>query len=180
MPLSSPILQEAICFVGFEAVTDEHMFSAFYSRVQNEYSSFTPLPQQTITVEIGPDGLLPPQHSFQQFMRYSGKGNKKVITLSPSSLALHFLRPYPGWEAVIEELRHVWGELTEIISPIKVNLLTLRYINVIPFQSEKEALNYWLVPNDFLPTAVLRSYPLSPCHVQENKNGGNGYPSGGD
>lgn len=175
MRLKNAVVQEAICFLGFEATVEESVFAAYYDKVRNEYPQFTPVSQQTTTWGFGPEGPLPPQQSLQQLMRYARKDRSAVITLSPDTFALHILYPYPGWQEVLMHIRFAWGQLIETIQPTTVNRLALHYINAIPSNAETEKLGHWLKPNDFLPSAVLDSYPLAPCQIQWNSGQENMY-----
>jgi uncharacterized protein (TIGR04255 family) len=168
MLFKNAVVQEAICFLGFEATAGEDIFSAYYERVRQEYPNFTPVPQQTITWGFSPEGPLPPQQSLQQLMRYSRQDRSALLTLAPDTLALHLLRPYPGWEEVLTHIRFAWGKMVDTIRPTAVTRLGLRYINAIPSHSETERLGYWLKSNDFLPPAVLDSYPMTPCYIEKN------------
>lgn len=168
MQYMNAVLQEVICFLGFEATVGESVFSAYYERIRDKYPSFTPVPQQTITLGFGPEGPLPPQQSLQQLMRYTRSDHRAVITLAPDTLALHLLHPYPGWQEVLRHIRFVWEQLTETVYPTAVTQVGLRYINVIPSRSETEKLGHWLNSNTFLPPAILDSYPLAPCQIQQN------------
>jgi uncharacterized protein (TIGR04255 family) len=164
MKYSNPIAQEVICFIGFEARAGEEIFSTYYEKISDVYPTFAPVLQHTITLGFGPEGILPPQQSFQQPMRYTRKDRRSLITLVPNGIALHLVKPYPGWSEMMKEIRHVWDKLIEAIQ---------RYINVIQSQSETEVLGFWLKSNEFIPEGILNSYPFDSYQIQRNYNNGN-------
>ncbi len=175
MRRENPVVREAIIEVGFEAITKESIFSEYNQAVLSQYPNFTPIPQQTTTFEVGPNGVLPAQYALQQFVRYISSDRSAALTLSQNSLAFHILEPYPGWEDVSQRFSFAWGKVIETLQPNGVTQLSVRYINTIACLEQTETLDYWLKANEFLPPAILQSYPLSPCQIQKNTNGGSDY-----
>ena len=164
MPRRNPVVQEAICFVGFEGTATDSLFTDYHRLVATEYPNLLPV-------------SVPEELASQQFMRFARTGGEVALTLSLNSLTLHVLPPYPGWDQVERRLFFAWETLLQATSlnastPLMVTYLVVRYINVIPCRSESETLGYWLEANDFLPAALLESDPLTRCQVQRNTNGG--------
>jgi uncharacterized protein (TIGR04255 family) len=166
------VVQEAICSIAFEAPARNDAFSAYFDRIREEYPSFVPVPQQTISLGFGPQGPLPPQQSLTQLMRYTDRDGASVLTLAPDSLSVHVLAPYPGWSQMLQKVQYAWQELTEVVHPGAAIRASLRYINVLECNSETDVLGYWLTANDFIPPAVLSSNPFVPFQVMRNFNDG--------
>jgi uncharacterized protein (TIGR04255 family) len=168
----NPVAQEVICFLGFKSTVEAAVFSAFYKKIEQEYPLFTPVAQQTLDLEIGPSGPHQTQHTVQQLMRYSQTEGKAILTLAPDGLALHLLKPYPGWEQMLQSTLSAWSHLVEVVHPSAIHRVMLRYVNIIPCDAETDTLGRWLKPNAFLPEAVVDSYPFVPYQVIVNKEGG--------
>lgn len=84
---------------------------------------------------------------------YRSKETMKIVQARLDGFAFNKLKPYENWDAFRTEARELWGVYREIVKPVKIKRIALRYINRIelplPFDNFKE---YILTVPEIAPT----------------------------
>ncbi len=171
MRFEKPIVREAIVDIRFEAPTTRSLFSTFAEKVRHEYEAFEVIQLPSFTVEVGPNGpRAQPRQTSQSLARYTTDAPSPfALSLALDGLSLHVLPVYPGWSVVRERLDAAWSDLTDALPAAAPVHIGLRYINVIVCEMEEDTPGRYLQASDYLPPAVLRSYPLPPFTVEERQ-----------
>lgn len=63
--------------------------------------------------------------------RYDSPSDKKIIQAKLDGFSFNKLKPYENWEVFSSEARELWERYSEIIQPIRIKRIALRYINRI-------------------------------------------------
>ena len=72
------------------------------------------------------------------------KDFRGIVQVGPRLLVINKLRPYGGWEQFSEYLRCALDALDAVVSPERLEALSLRYINVLEIEEEPSRLNSYL------------------------------------
>jgi uncharacterized protein (TIGR04255 family) len=101
---------------------------------------------------------LSPQNGIQTFStpvicqgyQYISDSNQKIVQARSDGFTFNKLRPYSDWKTFSEEAHELWKKYVEVVKPISINRIGLRYINrieiPIPFSDFRE---YCLLFPDF-------------------------------
>lgn len=156
----NPTIQEVVCEIHFRLADgvswDSSWFSVFFKKIEDLFPIFQPA-SIPVFVELTPHPPAAPALVVPQVIRYQHASRNVLIQLSDDRIAVNVLPVYPGWQQVSKDIRYAWSKLNEVVSPVAVNRIGLRYINAIERSAQSERLDKWLVPNDFVPAAILQS-----------------------
>ncbi len=82
-------------------------------------------------------------HQVQQNgFRLQDASNHRVAQFTTTEVVFSHLQPYEGWEEFQNEALKFWDVFIELAAPTSVQLLGVRYINLIPMQSNESASTY--------------------------------------
>jgi uncharacterized protein (TIGR04255 family) len=82
-------------------------------------------------VKLGAEiSLLPSEQKAVGYQLHADE-EKKVIQSRMDGFAFSKLKPYESWEAFRSEARALWGDYVEIVKPMNIKRISLRYINRI-------------------------------------------------
>lgn len=141
----NPTINEAICDIHFEMpesiAWNPSYYAKYFTLIQDEFSLFEPVFDTSMK------------------MRFHHDERSHYIQLSESILTVNELYPYRGWETMKSDIAKAWGVHREVIGPVEVNAVSLRYINFIPAESENQQLEEWLCANNYVANSVLQMRP---------------------
>lgn len=105
---------------------------------QNQYPEVQPRYLQEVRVSTGQDGGFDSslQRSLQAWM-FRSADKKQLVQIRQSGFSFNRLAPYCGFDACLPEIRRVWTSYCELVRPISVLTLRLRYINRILLPMEE-------------------------------------------
>jgi uncharacterized protein (TIGR04255 family) len=172
----NPTIAEALCEVHFAYPTDSawraRLAGEVFKLVQDDFPILEPRVETAFEIKAGPEGigqhLLPPSH--RMVFRHATKN--LFFQLGEGVLTLNVLQPYPGWQAMSEDLAALWTKIHPVVKPSIVFRIGLRYINRIPRKPEINPVGYWLNPTDYIPAAPLKTHQgfFSRVSVTENEH----------
>lgn len=171
MVYENPIVREAIVFVRFEAAPSNKIFSAVYALIHEQYPT---LAGATDTSAFALNRI--PGYSsddLKGIITFTSEDEQFSLSLSQNLFALHVIGKYPGWVKTLAMFEELFKKAIDVIKPSAFVTMGLRYLNLIEQQSDDETLGYWLQPNDFLPKAVLESFPVEDYQLTVNRDNGN-------
>lgn len=157
----NPVITEALCELhvrgsdkGDAWPTD--LVGDFYGVMQPDYGRLEPLPELGVEVSLTEAGLnqriLAPKSRF----RFHHAERALAVHLAPGIVSVNVLAPYPGWDSFRREILATWTRAIEVIHPLSVVRIGLRYINRIPNRSVEDLPSVWLRATGFLPQGALR------------------------
>lgn len=151
----NPTITEALCEIHFslpEGIAwDPATYGRLFRLIQDEFPLIQPVAAVPTPIR----------------MRFQHHTRPLLIHLSENVLSVNQLKPYAGWAQMQEDIASAWTYLRELISPIEITRLGLRYINVVPVDSDDEQMGEWLAPNDYICNVALSNRPaVSVCEVQ--------------
>src|SRR5580700_594883 len=97
------------------------------------------------TLSFGPNA----QTSTQQRkmgLKFWGAGDKQVFQARLDGFTLSRLQPYETWERLRDEARRLWDIYRELVRPVKITRLAVRYINQLNFPGTR------VEPEDYFKT----------------------------
>jgi len=142
---SNPTINEAVCDIHFTMPDDIDWNPSYYAKyftlIQDEFSLFEPVFENSMK------------------MRFHHDNRNHLIQLSESTLTINELSPYSGWGALKADIVKAWGIHQEVIGPVEIDAISLRYVNFIPAENENQRLIEWLSMNKYVAKAVLQTQP---------------------
>jgi len=153
---ANPIINEALCEIYFTLPDgvqwEPSIYGRFFTLIQEEFPLIEPVPGAHIR------------------MRYRHRARALMLQLSEGLLTVNLLAKYPGWQQMQQDILHGWSSLREILGPVQVTRIGLRYINFIPVTNAAETLATWFAPNAFVAETVLHARPSSSAiEIQMNE-----------
>lgn len=101
------------------------------------------------------------QRSLMAWM-FRAQDGKQLVQVRQSGLSFNRLEPYPGFDACLPDIEAAWLRYRELVQPITLREIRLRYINRIVLsmdEIEKKKLDYFLAIETAPPeeTRLVRS-----------------------
>ena len=171
MVYEKPIVKEAIVFVRFEGDANDGLYGAYHELVKKEYPTFKPVTTENYFTLSRFPGYS--DANEKGLMTFTSLDLRLSITLGTNLLAFHVIEEYPGWQEVFASFKIIFDYLIRVTKLTRFTALGLRYLNVIEMNTGNETLSYWLKPNDFLPAALLDSFPIENYDLTVNHDNGN-------
>jgi uncharacterized protein (TIGR04255 family) len=138
----NPPIQEALCQVVFHSTSWSFGSpAAIYELLRDAYPAE---PEQIIesglqiTPSKAPSFRLEPQVPHVRFS--SSEGNRTVM-VGPTTLSIHVLSPYPGWEDFRRRIANALESYLAVVRPDSVSRIGVRYINRIVINEASFSLN---------------------------------------
>lgn len=152
---ANPIINEALCEIHFTlpdgVLWESSIYGQFFTLIQEEFPLIEPVPGAYIR------------------MRYRHAARALMLQLSEGLLTVNLLPKYLGWQQMQQDILHGWSSLREILGPVQVTRIGLRYINFVPIANPEETLATWFAPNAYVAEAVLQAHSSSSAiEVQMN------------
>jgi len=158
----NPTIREVVCELHFRLDDnirwDASWYSEFFKRVEDEFPTFRPV-TVPLFIELARQPSASPGLVIPQVIRYQHRLRNLLLQLSDNRITVNVLPSYPGWQQVREDIRYAWDKLCEVVQPVEVTRIGLRYINAIERSKADETFDEWLVTSDYIPSAVLKSHP---------------------
>lgn len=170
----NPTIVEALCEVHFRPLGGWRgsLFGEFFKRVQNQYPEMEPVSEIGLQLEHGPNGIAQ-RILLPRRMRFKHSERGLELQLGENVLTVNVLAPYPGWERMRRDVSDVWCQASEVLEPVAITRIGLRYINRIPLATHDERLQGWVSPGDHIPPSVLDSGPGVLLKVQTTLDAAN-------
>lgn len=120
----------------------------------DRYPDVTPRYLQAMQVASEQDGTFNSslQQSLQAWMFRQADG-RQLVQVRQSGFSFNRLAPYEGFEAYLPEIQRVWDVYRQLVAPISVQTLRLRYINriLLPLDGGRVDLGAYLTSQPALP-----------------------------
>lgn len=131
------------------------------SRLSNDFPQVEPIAEFGFEVTIGPQGPAQKVVQAPPKFRFSNAENNRLIQIAPALCVFNVLRPYRGWSDMQSMIRSNWPKICEVIEPISVDRVGLRYINRIP-TPQGSVIKDWLQATRYIPNGLIDSFsPMS-------------------
>jgi uncharacterized protein (TIGR04255 family) len=159
----NPTITEAVCDIHFrlpqQMVWKASFPGEFFKHIQNEYPEMEPVLEMGVQFEFGPQGTGTKFMSQRQNVRFKHGTRPLILQLAENSLSISTLAPYQGWDLMRSDVLAAWQSFEEVFHTEGINRIGLRYINRIERETEQDRPGTWLVSNDYISAAILRSEP---------------------
>ena len=120
----------------------------------DRYPDVTPRYLREMQVASEQDGTFNSslQQSLQAWMFRQSDG-RQLVQVRQSGFSFNRLAPYEGFAAYLPEIQRVWDLYRELVAPISVQTLRLRYINriLLPLDGGRVDLGVYLTSQPALP-----------------------------
>lgn len=133
--LKNPPIKEAIIYIGFSSPSNANSMdtiSEFGDSLQdlfpnkNEQITFSLNFERNTTREIDKKSLIT---GFE----LTSSDKKETIVCTRNNLTFSKIKPYRNWEEFIEKFKVVFSKLIKRVADIKIDNLSLRYVNRLDF-----------------------------------------------
>jgi len=171
---ANPQIREALCEVHFVLPKDTGwepaIFGRFYRHIQDDFPEMEPVAETAMRLQLQPGKVEFMQG--QNRMRYKHKSRNLFLQLAAGVLTVNVLDEYPGWQVMKEDIHRAWAWAEEVVRPIGINRIGLRYINFVPRTEPAERPIDWFSPNDYVARMAMDSLPgvLSRVEVHTDIN----------
>ena len=174
----NPTIQEALCEIHFAGENETAWLPSkpapLIDRLRDSYQDFETITEPGYQIAISPDGSLTPTPLQPRLkLKFSMRERPFLLHFTQDQFVINVLRPYPGWSALRSELLRVWPIAKEILRPVAVTRIGMRYINRIPLRTRTEAPGTWLKDSQYVPRALLKSGPGFLARLELQKDGSN-------
>jgi uncharacterized protein (TIGR04255 family) len=155
----NPTIKEALCEIHFAlpvgVAWDSAVFGKFFKHIQGEFPTLEPVTSAGLQLQLtsGRVGFLPPQSR----MRYTHASRNLLLQLSEGIITVNVLPRYGGWAQMQSDVAQAWKAAKEVLNPIGIVRVGIRYINFVPKVSKDEVPGAWFAPNDYVAAAILGS-----------------------
>lgn len=107
---------------------------------REQYPDVHPRYLQEVRVATAQDGAFNSslQRSLQAWM-FKTQDGKQLVQVRQSGFSFNRLAPYPGFDACLPEIKRAWSKYCELVQPIELRGLRLRYINRILLPAKEVA-----------------------------------------
>ena len=158
---SNPTIQEAALEINFRA--DEGSwtplsFGKFFEKVMLDFPTIENVPAPMFTIERGSPVTVQLVTSPTQILRYKHRTRPLLLQLTENKISVFEVGSYTGWEQFKADIKYAWQNVMEVVQPVSVLQIGLRYINRIERSNPGESVGEWLqaIPN--IPEAILGSH----------------------
>ena len=157
----NPTIQEAVC--EFQFKTDEpsswspNKPGPLLIKLGENYADFETISEQGVQVVIGKDGPIPQLLAPKLKLKFNNATKPIIVQASQNSFSINALRPYQGWATLRDEIFRVWPVFIDVIRPVSISRVGMRYINRISRQRRDETPGYWFKESMYIPSAFLSS-----------------------
>lgn len=148
--LKTPPINEAVIEVLAQIPNDVKVkdFENFHEKIKSEYPERKPISTWQGIIQFD-QKLVTPQPTTSVIdlkgMIYYSKDQRQAIQFRLDGFAFSRLRPYLGWDHLINETRKYFANYVEIAKPISISRISMRNINVIEIQGDQfEMDDYFL------------------------------------
>ena len=166
---------EALCEVVFAPGDpwDPTVFGAFRHRITDE---LLPIRESGEVVDFAlqpaKDGLKHVTHRSPR-MRFFSSDRARLAQVGENVLVANVLRPYPHWEVFKPFILQTFRAYVAAASPVRVERLTLRYIDRIELPDEASVLGDWVATTSpYLPTYLADAQQGAFNRVEKPVDGG--------
>src|SRR5690606_12608287 len=134
----NPTIVEALCEVHFVPAADRPWSVTrplpLFRAVEAQFPLFELVPETMMKIEFGDEGPRQFVKQDRQRIRLTARGGAHMLQISGSgdTFVFNVLRPYPGWEQVRARVLDTWEATREVLAPVALRRVVLRYINRIP------------------------------------------------
>ncbi len=87
-----------------------------------------------------------------QALRFWNKQRNQLVQFRTAGFSFNRLRPYSGFDAYKEELRANWLKYCDIAAPNRINIVRLRYVNVIRIEQNLHDIDDYFKIGPRIPT----------------------------
>lgn len=124
----------------------------------DEYPDAQPRYLQEVQVSAGQNGAFNSslRRSLQAWM-FKATNGKQLVQLRQSGFSFNRLAPYDGFDAYLTDVERAWKRYCDLVQPIVLRNLRLRYINRISLPLEgvnTQGLEHFLASQSALPAAT--------------------------
>ena len=166
-----PTIAEAVCDIHFRLPETKVWKPSFagelFKHIQDEYPEMEPVVEVDLQFESGPAGTGAKILPQSQKVRFKHRTRSLVLQLSDHSFSISTLPPYQGWEVMRTDALAAWRHAEEVLQPVVIRRLGVRYINQFEKETVQDRPGDWFVANDYIPHVLLCSEPgfLARVHV---------------
>lgn len=154
----NPTITEAVCDIHFRLKEwKPSLPGELFKHIQDEFPEMEPIIELGVQLEFGPFGTGTKILPQTQKVRYKHGSRPLILQLAENNLSVSILPPYKGWRLMKDDVLSAWQKAEEVLQPITIFRIGLRYINRIEKDTELARTADWLVANDFIPKSILQS-----------------------
>ena len=94
-----------------------------------------------------------------QALRFSREDKTQLVQVRSSGYSFNRLAPYEGFDALLPEIERTWGIYRELVQPLAIKRVSLRYVNriAVPHDERRVVLARYFKTGPRLPTKDLVS-----------------------
>lgn len=154
----APIVEAIIQFrVKLPPGTDHSKLLSTHEMLKEQYPKIQTRRTSTLKFE-DPGGGKSPMTEIQESSVtgywFTSSDDKQIVQSQLDFFAFSRLYPYETWEKARDEAKRLWAIYTEIVSPIAVKRVALRYINRLEIPMDLKDFGEYLAAPPSLPPAL--------------------------
>lgn len=150
----NPPIIEALCEFQFEPDTpwDIVMPGLIYDELRNIFPTREP---ETL---LRPRGGSGPKVPYSDAVNFLNKDENITVLVGPNILSVSHLAPYSSWEDFLPLVKHSFDAYRDVVEPVQLQSVDLRYINDITIPNERAGLEEHLNLRPFVEQSMPQEY----------------------
>lgn len=171
-----PTVSEAVCEVRFIPSPDSEWSpgrpAPLYQRLMGQFPNMEPINEAEVELTIGPAGPVPNVRMTNTRIKFLSDDKTRLVQVSDRLFSYNQVKYYDTWDAMKKEILGNWNVVCDVIRPIRLARIGVRYINKVPRTTKFPLVGDWLKPTDFIPASVLlsRTNFLSRVETRRSEN----------
>lgn len=150
---------------------DHTKLLTFHELIKEQYPSRKARITGRFKIEVPPGGFAKPELENKGIVGYilHSTNGKQIVQALVDNFAFSRLHPYESWEKERDEAKRLWTTYANVVSPVAIKRVALRYINRLEVPQDMKGFNEYLTSPPTLPDALpqaVKSF-LSRIVIQE-------------
>jgi uncharacterized protein (TIGR04255 family) len=133
-------VSEAVCEVRFVPSPDSEWSPSrpapLYRQLLEQFPNIEPITETEFELTIGPAGPTPNIRTTNTRIRFSSDDRTRLVQVSDRLFSYNQVAYYDTWEAMKQEILRNWGIVCDVVKPISLARIGVRYINKVPRTAE--------------------------------------------
>lgn len=154
-----PPIVEALCEFRFDPSSpwDVTIFGHYYDRIGQEFPHKRQVPQIEMSLQKRERGMMGEIREKGVRMQFTRPDRSSMVQLAPHLLVVNKLLPYESWQVFKALILAHLADYQEIVGPVPLKLMELRYINRFDFPLEGFSVGIVFGSSEFLPDRLRQA-----------------------
>ena len=165
----NPPLIEALCEFYFAPETSQDfdsIINLLYEKIQTGFPKKYRLQLQASQINIDNSGIPEITEQLLPLVRFQSSTERVLIQVGQNLLTVNHLKPYTSWEEFLPSVEMGFNAYREVVKPITIHRIALRYINRIEITGNRIQLEDYFELRPFIGQKLLQDLSAFTLGIQ--------------